>query len=463
MKINWGARTLSFARLMEPLDRSLARMSASQPDDAEVRRLRWFWLDGLLATISGSFYGSFVVLFAVAYGASNAQVGQLIAIGSLAGLIALLPGAQAIKLLGGRRKAVVLLFGGGIARVALLAWIALPFLIRGPGLATPEAAGRAIVIIIAVNAVMSFAGNFANPAWTAIVADIVPRDIRGRFFSHRNVAANLPALLIVPLAGWLIQIGNRPAAPFAGYQIVFALAFVSGAFSTLFYSKITDPAPLSQVRQRQSLAELVRIIRSAPGFLSLVAVTLLWNLGAQMTGPFLNVYLVSNLGATTALVGWTTAASSLAALLTQRWMGRWVDRRGNIWVQGALSFILPGIPLAWMVATAPWHVLIINAIAGILWTGHGLASFNLLLDLAPEQARAEANALFQLVVAGSAVIAPMVSGYMIDAFGFKPMFALSAAVRVLGALAFLWWVARPMARNPISGVRTQCHTHPNPK
>ena len=57
-----------------------------------------------------------------------------------------------------------------------------------------------------------------------------------------------------------------------------------------------------------------------------------------------------------------------------------------------------------MVATAAWQIVIVNAFAGILWTGYNLASFNLLLEMAPEPARAEATALFQLVVLGSAVI-----------------------------------------------------------
>jgi len=424
-------------RLVEPLDRSLAHLAAHESQDVKIEPLRWFWLDGLFSTISVSFYSNFVALFAVVYGANNVQVGQVTAVASLCGVIALLPGAQAIKLLGGRRKALVLL-SGAIARVALLVWVVLPFLVHDPGVA--------ILLIIAVNAVITFANNFANPAWTAIVADIVPRGIRGRFFSHRNIAVNLPTLLVVPLAGWLIQIGNRPGAPFAGYQLVFALAFVSGAVATLAYSKIADPAPPSQERQQQRLGELSGIIRNAPGFLSLVACTLIWNLGAQMTGPFLNVYLVNDLGATTAMVGWVTAAAGLAAVLTQRWMGKWVDHKGNIWVQGTLSFILPAVPLAWMVATAPWHILVINAIAGILWTGYGLASFNLLLDMAPEKARAEANALFQLVIAGSAVLAPMVGGYLSDAHGYRPMFVLSFVLRVLGALAFVWWVARPAAQ-----------------
>ena len=83
------------------LDCSLARPLTSGTDNVGVKRLRWFWLDGLFATISANFYGGFVGLFALAFGASNAQVGQLTAVGSLCGLVALFPGARAIETLGG--------------------------------------------------------------------------------------------------------------------------------------------------------------------------------------------------------------------------------------------------------------------------------------------------------------------------------------------------------------------------
>jgi MFS family permease len=438
MKVDWLTSPAGAARLIDPLDRSLAHLANQPPEAVEVKRLRWFWLDSLFATISVSFYTSFVALFAVAYGANNVQVGRLAAVASLAGLVALLPGAQAIKLFRGRRKTVVVMCGGVIARVALLVWVILPQMTSD--------SGTAILVIIVVNALITFANNFATPAWTAMVADIVPREIRARFFSHRNLAVNLPALLVVPLAGWLIQAGNTQRAPFAGYQIVFILAFATGAFATWAFSRIDDPVPVSQARQQMRLGDLVRTIQVAPGFLDLVACTLIWNLGVQIVAPFLNVYLVNDLGANTAMVGWITAASSLAALLTARWLGRWVDKKGNLWVQGTLSFIIPIIPLAWMAARAPWQVLIINFIAGILWTGHSLASFNLLLDMAPEQARAEATALFQLVIAGSAVVAPLVGGHLADGFGYKPIFVLSSALRIVGAAAFVLWVARPAAQ-----------------
>src|SRR5206468_6510267 len=120
-----------------------------------------------------------------------------------------------------------------IGRLPLLLWALLPFVTRQAGLA--------IAVIIAVNALIAFCGNFGNPGWTAIIADIIPRAIRGRFFSHRNLAVNLPALLVVPLAGLLIQVFSRPGLPFGGYQLVFVLALISGALATLSFAQIDDP------------------------------------------------------------------------------------------------------------------------------------------------------------------------------------------------------------------------------
>lgn len=426
---------LSFTWLTGALDHSLARLVSHSADSPEVRRLRWFWLDGLFANISLSFYAGFVGVFALAYGATNVQIGQLTGLASLVGLVALFPGAQAIKLMGGRRKTLVVVFGGLLGRLLLLAWFAVPWLVHDPG--------TAIAIIIAVNAALTFCNNFANPAWTAIVADLVPPGSRGRVFSHRNFAANLPALLVVPLAGSLILMGSSPDRPLAGYQLIFAAAFISGLLATYCFAQIDDPAPPSQTRQMLPLWDAARLIAAAPGFVSLVISTLIWNLGVQLVAPLLNIYLVNSLGATAAMVGWVAAASSLTALLTQAWVGRWVDRRGNIWVQGFLSVIIPWIPIAWMAATAAWQVIIINAVAGVLWTGYNLANFNLLLDLAPAEARAEANALFQLVITGSATLAPIAGGWLADTVGYHPTFILSALLRLVGAAAFLWWVARP--------------------
>lgn len=420
------------------LDRSLARLSSTPFTQVTLERLRWFWLDSLFANISVAFFATYVPLFALTYGMTNAQVGQLAAIANLLGALALFPGARAIPLFG-RRKPIVLLFGGGLARVLLIPLACLPFLIHLPA--------QAILAVIALNGMISFANSFCTPAWTSLAADIVPAPVRGSFFAHRGQAINLVTLTVVPFAGWLIKTTNGLSGqPFPGYQLAFTLALLTGAVATWSYARIDEPAPATPTVTAPPLAVILAGLRKSPIFLGFLAATFIWNLGFQISLPFFNVYLVGPLGASTTMVGLVNAAMPLAALISQRWLGRLIDRRGNVWVQAICVLPIPLFPLMWMFVTAPWQVILINLPAGLFWTGFNLTTFNLLLELAPAEARADSAALYQFMVVGAAVIGPLIGGYLADLYGFRAAFGISAFGRLLGALAFLWWVARPTLR-----------------
>jgi len=426
----------------QQLDRSLARLTNAPLDPATLGRMRWFWLDSLFANISVGFFATYVPLFALAYGATNAQVGQLAAIASLLAMVALFPGARTIPFFGGRKR-VVLLFAGGLARIALIALACLPWLAQDPA--------RAILAIIVLNGLISFSNSFSGPAWTSLIADIVPAHMRGRFFAHRGQAINLVTLSVVPFAGWLIKAGNGVTGqPFAGYQLIFLFAFVAGAVATLCYSRIDEPAAPAETIHTTSLVEIARVLRRSRLFLGFVAATLIWNLGFQISLPFFNVYLAGPLGASTTTIGLLNAVMPLTALFSQRWLGPLIDRRGNVWVLSACALVIPIFPVFWIFVTAPWQVIFINIPAGIFWTGFNLAGFNLLLELAPAEARADSTALYQFMVAGAMVVGPLLGGYLADAYGFNATFAVSAIGRLLGALAFLWWVARPVGRRKLS-------------
>ena len=123
------------------------------------------------------------------------------------------------------------------------------------------------------------------------------------------------------------------------------------------------------------------------------------------------------------------AISSLSALVGQRVFGRLLDRKGAYWVQTVTGLIIPLAPLAWAFITAPWQVGIINSFTGFLWAGYNLSNFNLLLELTPDDQRPRAVALYQTVVFGSAVVGPLIGGFLVDSAGFKFVFgpALLAA------------------------------------
>jgi MFS family permease len=60
-------------------------------------------------------------------------------------------------------------------------------------------------------------------------------------------------------------------------------------------------------------------------------------------------------------------------------------------------------------------------------------------------------ALYQTVVFTSAVLGPLLGGWLADTVGFKPVFALSGAGRLLAMGLFVWlavWPARRALATP---------------
>ncbi len=430
---NWQA-------IIKPLDLRLEPSVQAQPIAPDrLLGLRYFWLDGLFSAISENFFLSFIPLFALAYGASNSQIGLLTATANLLGTVSLFPGARLVEWVG-RRKPIVIWSGGGFGRLTLLGLACLPFVVYEPNLA--------ILSIIVLNGIRAFMANLGNPAWTALVADLVPNFMRGRYFSSRNTAMALAALVVAPLAGWLIRTGNgRLGLTFLGYQSAFFLAFAFGMVGTAYFQKIPEPPPTDRTIQKHQRGDLRRAIKTSPGFLGLVISAFIWNLSLQIAAPFFNVYLVSELEASVLLVGLLAGTTSLFMIPGQFLFGRLIDRKGTFWVYGLTGLSIPLLPLAWALTTAPEQVFLINIAAGLLWAGYNLANFNLLLELTPDQQRPRAVALYQTAVFTSAVVGPLAGGYLADAISFKLIFSLSGLGRLASTLIFLWFVARPVARH----------------
>jgi MFS family permease len=410
--------------------------ASAEGDDASltprrVAGIRWSWLDGLFTTVSENLYLGFVVLYALAYGASTSELGLLAAIQNLLGAVSLFPGARAADR-APRRKPLVAWTVGGFARVALLALALVPWLTGAPR--------TAIWLIIGLNGLRSFMANFGNPAWTVLVGDLVPPRLRAHYFGNRNLMIMLAALVVAPLAGWLIKAGNGwLGQPHLGYQAVFILAFLTGVAGTLCFLLVPEPHRGHRERPVASGATgLMSAVLGNRTFLGLVVSGFVWNLALQVAAPFFNVYLVRDLGASVATVGALAGVNTLFGLLGSGLFGRVMDRLGALRTQAVTGLFIPIIPTAWIWVTAPWQVGILEAYAGLVWAGYNLANFALLLELTPASHRPQAVALYQTVVFASAVIGPLLGGWLADTYGFHVIFGASGAGRLLGILLFVW-------------------------
>lgn len=419
--------------LRRPLDALLARQFTRAVTPTQSRNLRLFWLDGIWASASEGFTLAFIPLYALAYGASAAQVGLIASAGNLLGALALFPGARILdrKI---ARKPVVLWSAGAVGRTPLLLLALLPLLAPSPT--------TAILAILVFNALRNVGFNFSNPAWTSMTADLVPLFMRGRYFSLRNFLMGFPTLIAPPVAGWLIAWGREGAQPLRGFQVAFLLAWITGMLSTWYFSRIREPANDrigAAAGKRPSPFAILRGSKALAGF---VISAFVWNVALQIAAPYFNIYLVTELGGTATTVGVVTAASALTALVGQVVFGGIVDRKGATWVFLTTGFAITLLPIAWAFYDDTFQVGINNLFGGFLWAGFNLATFNLLLLLTPDDQRPRATALFQFAVFSGSVIGPLIGGYLADAVSYPAVFVTSGLGRLSAMVIFVVLGAR---------------------
>ena len=401
---------------------------AAQLPRPEQRNLRAFFFDGVFSAASDAIFLTYQTLYVLALGATNAQIGLMSALSSLSATVLLMPGAMWADR-SKRRKPLVLWAGGGVARLMILLLAVLPFLFKG---------AAAVYVAIALNVIMAGAGNLAYSAWVSLTADIVPLSWRGRFFGTRNMMMGVVTIAMTLLAGQLIT----GMGSISGYQVAFLVAFLIGMASTYSYAQIKEPEKSSQPHEAQvySLSALLASLRSDRSFLAFCLYAMIWNFSLNIAGPFFNVYLVKDLGATAFMVGFLSIVSSISGLPAQRLFGQLNDRLGPRKVILLTGSIIPIVPLAWYFITATWHVIPINIVSGFLWAGYSLAMFNLLLAIAPEEQRARYSAMFQISVAISLALGASVGGLISNRWGIPLVFVISAIGRAVGAGFFARFV-----------------------
>ena len=407
-----------------------------QPTDAQTAGMRAFWWDGFFANVAETVLASYLGLYILAFGGGNGQIGVVTAVSSLAAALAFFPGARFAERYG-RRKTTVLITGGGLARIALLGLAFVPWFADGDS---------AVWVVLVLVSLRGFFGFFAVPAWTSLTADIVPMGIRGRFLASRNFGMSLSALATAPLAGLLLD----RFAGLDGWQLLWGIAFAAAMASTWFYARIPDPSPRPQAAHAEALERgpgLLADLLSDRNLVSYLIGTAVFNIGLQASGPFFVPYLANSIGASTLWIGALLALPSVTGLVGLVYFGRLMDERGTKWVMVTCGLVIPSLPAAWLFVSEPWHVVPINAFAGLVWAGYQIATTNMVMIMSPPEKRPRYAAAFQTVVVGSAFVGPLIGGVMIETLGFKPLVVFSAVGRLAGTLIMMRFVLsdRPRA------------------
>jgi MFS family permease len=407
---------------------------AVQLSDATQRNLRNFFFDGLFSSANDSITLTYLTLFVLSLGASSSEIGLMAALASISATMLLIPGAMLVDRVGNRKK-IVLISGGLASNVCILLMAGIPLIIKGRGL---------IYVAISLKVIMDGLRNFSLPAWVSMTGDVIPLSWRGRYFATRNLIMGFAAMVVTYGIGQVITWLGEPV----GYQWSLLLAFVFGITSTSFFARIRDYRDKNQEipRQSYSLQSLFQTLKGDRNFLAFCLFTGLWTFSLNIAGPFFNVFLVKDLGATASIIGVVAVVGKITSMPAQRYFGPLVDRWGARRLIRLMAFFIPILPFSWYFVQAPWQAIPINALGGILWAGMNLASFNLLLDISPQEQRARYSAMYQIAVALSAAIGAFLGGFIADHWGIRFVFLLSALGRFFSANVFAKFVHQPPSK-----------------
>ncbi len=404
----------------------------------------------VFVTLTG---GVFMPAFALALGANNFYIGALAAIPFFANLFQL-AGAYFVENYSGRKKLCVL--ASSLPRVLWAPAIILVLLLLAQDQVMIR--GLLLALLILVHTLLAISGV----AWLSWMTDVVPENIRGRYFGLRNSLVSIATVLTTFAGGWFLDVqhGSRTA-----FGILFVIASIAGAACTVLLVKQPEPRKILAPPHKNFFRLYLEPFR-LPNFRRLLRFSVIWQFAFYFASPFFVVYTLTEVGAGYVLVATYTVIGALFELLGMRVWGHISDRTGNKPVITIAAVIFTALPLVWLLTFKSafsyyFMIPLLHAAGGFFWAGYNLCSTNLMFRLAAR----ERNSIYfggwaacnGLAACAGSLLGGALGGWAalhhIDLFifsltGLKIVFVLTGALR-LAALLFL----RPIKETPAMRTR----------
>jgi MFS family permease len=405
------------------------RFGLTEADDRSLRRAVE---DGKGHAVLQGAAENYVGAYAILMQATAAQVAILSAfpawLGSLVQIFSALIAGRWV-----RRKSLIV-FGAAVQIAVIPALVLLPWL--DPDLAVP-----ALIVLAAIY----HAGiNLAQPNWNGLIGDLLPERRRGRWFGRRTAWVNVITFGSMAGAGVVLHRFQLADMAYVGFAVLFAVGALGRLYSLYHLSRMTDPGPPAEASPSaaEPLSLLLRLRQS--DFMRYSLSIGLMYAAVVFAGPFFQVYMLRDLHYSyLELMGNMAASAVTQTMLLPLW-GRVRDRYGNRLLIVASGWMIPLVPIVWIVTTDYWILILSQMVAGAAWSGYSLASSTFLYDTVSPRRRGLFSAIHTVLAMSmwffGGLLAAYVSGLMPNSLSLGPwtwnwqsalvpMFLLSAVAR----------------------------------
>ncbi|WDV52672.1 MFS transporter [Streptomyces coeruleorubidus] len=401
-----------------------ARRAVRETVSGLPREFWWLWTSTLVNRL-GAFVATFMALYlTLDRGYSATYAGLVAALHGLGGVISSLGGGVMTDRLG-RRPTLLIAQASTAVSVAFLGFVHHPVAIAG------------------VAFLVGMASNASRPAVQAMMADIVRPEDRIRAFSLNYWAINLGFAVSSMAAGFIAEVSYR-----AGFLIEAGMTMVC---AILVFLRLPESKPAETVRTAatseksavaseksaaapDSSVSLGTLLRDGR-FMSVVGLSFLVALIFQQGSIGLPVAM-GEAGFTPAEYGMAIAVNGVLIVVLQIPVTRFIEHRDPRRLL-VISSLLAGYGFGLTAFAGSVGVI---ALTVCVWTLAEIVNAptqtGLVVRLSPLHGRGRYQGMYTMSWSVAALVAPLMSGYVIDRFGAEWLWALCAVVGTVAGLGY---------------------------
>ncbi len=273
-------------------------------------------------------------------------------------------------------------------------------------------------------------GGYTGTAWQTMIARIIPRAQRGRFFGVQGTLGGFASVGGTFIATAVLQRYSYPT----NFAVCFFLGGACLILSYGFLALTREPAieRPSAIAAPQSvfIRQLGALAWSNKAYRRLLAGRSLAILAAMPIG-YMPIYAITQFDANPGQLGRLAAVLQIAQVSCTLLWGLLGDGRGHrtvlAWATG-----IGGIgALALLTASAACWLYPAFALFGITIAGTTVGGINSVLDIAPAAERPRYVALTASLIALPTCVAPLLGGWIVNTLGYAGLFAISACCALL--------------------------------
>jgi len=384
------------------------RRAARESVSGLPRDFWWLWTSTLVNRL-GAFVATFMALYlTIDRGYSASYAGLVASLHGLGGVVSSL-GAGVMTDRLGRRPTLLIAQSATAASVALLGFMQDP------------------VAIAAVAFLVGMASNASRPAVQAMMADIVRPEDRVRAFSLNYWAINLGFAVSSMSAGFVAEFSYR-----AGFLIE---AGMTALCAVLVFLKLPESRPQRAAAEKGADEVGLGTVLRDGRYMGVVGLSFLVAVVFQQGSIGLPVAM-GEAGFTPADYGMAIAVNGVIIVALQIPVTRFIERRDPRRLL-VISSLLAGYGFG---LTAFAGSVGVFALTVCVWTLAEIVNAptqtSLVVRLSPVHGRGRYQGMYTLSWSLAALVAPLMSGLVIDRFGAEWLWGLCAVVGMVAAVGY---------------------------